>query len=76
VSIITKIAKHAVVKLSNCCTVLVTGLPKGFTQDYLELIFENEAKSGGGPISCFVPEPGPAPCRALITFEQAHGNVL
>jgi hypothetical protein len=56
--------------------VLVTGLPKGFKQKFFELFFENEAKSGGGPISAFVSEPGPAPCRALITFKQAHGNVL
>jgi hypothetical protein len=71
--LIIQIAIYAVIKLSIHCTVLITGLPKGFKQDFFELFFESEAKSGGGPISAFVSEPGPAPCRALITFEQAHG---
>ncbi len=53
------------------CTVLVSGLPKAYDQTFVELLFENEARSGGGPIKTFS---CPAPARALITYEQAVGE--
>ncbi len=52
------------------------GLPKGFNLEVVELFFENEAKSGGGPIRAFLAEPGPSPSQALITYKQSRGNVV
>ena len=54
------------------CTVEVTGLPPGASEDLVLNYFENARRSKGGPVSTVVINPDSEKC--LVTFESREGR--
>lgn len=56
---------------SQQCTVKVTGVPAGTSQDLLMYYFENPRRSNGGPVTGIDMKPDLQMC--LVTFELPEG---
>ena len=56
------------------CSIKVSGIPAGLSEDLLCLYFENTKRSGGGSVVkvVFSEDPG----TAIITFEDAGGKLF